>query len=55
MHNSTPATTASVRRSIDQADSSQSSDIATVTISGYCGVSSYPKYFTTPSKGEVIL
>src|SRR5215218_5699575 len=55
MHNSTPATSASVRSALDQADNSQSSDIATVTISGYCGVSSYPKYFKTPSNGEVIL
>ena len=34
MHNSTPATMASVRSVIRQSDSSQSSDIATVTTMG---------------------
>ena len=40
MHSSTPATSASVRSVISQPESSQSSDIATVTTTGYCGVSS---------------
>ena len=55
MQSRTAATSASVRSAVDQAESSQSSDIATVMISGYCGVPSYPKYLTTPSNGEVIL
>jgi len=39
MHSKTPATTASVRSDTNQLDSSQSSDIATVTTSGNCDVS----------------